>query len=51
MPLRERTPDFLVYMLSAWALRAKAAVAASRVVVRTMIVVSTVKGEGVLRIE
>jgi hypothetical protein len=42
MPLRERTPDFLVYMLSACALRAKAAVAASRAVVRTMIVVFVV---------
>lgn len=38
MPEMESTPDFLVYMLSARASRAKAAVAASRAVVRTMVV-------------
>jgi hypothetical protein len=37
MPVRDRTPDFLVYMLSACALRAKAAVAASSVVARTIV--------------
>lgn len=51
MPVMESTPDFLVYMLSARASRAKAAVAASRAVVRTMVVlwvecVQTVSGDG-----
>lgn len=35
----ESTPDFLVYMLSALTSRAKAAVAASRAAVRTIVVV------------
>jgi hypothetical protein len=37
MPVMDRTPDFLVYMLSACAWRAKAAVAASRAVARTIV--------------
>jgi hypothetical protein len=37
MPVIDRTPDFLVYMLSACALRAKAAVAANSVVARTIV--------------
>lgn len=36
MPVMESTLDFLGYMLSACASRAKAAVAASRAVVRTI---------------
>lgn len=43
MPVMESTPDFLVYMLSARAPRAKAAVAASRAVVRTMVVLCSVQ--------
>jgi hypothetical protein len=52
MPLIERTPDFLVYMLSAWALSAKAAAAASRAVVRTIVDAGrwqSVVGEGLKR--
>jgi hypothetical protein len=48
MPVMESTPDFLVYMLSAFTSRARAAVAASKAVVRTIIAINggTVYGRG-----